>query len=48
MSEVKLKYLEASDEEVEEKLLAQLREMKQLLKEIRDLLREAGGWESGE
>lgn len=45
---MKLKYLEASDEEVEEKLLAQLREMKQLLKEIRDLLREAGGWESGE
>ena len=45
---MKLKYLEASDEEVEEKLLARLREMKQLLKEIRDLLREAGGWESGE
>jgi len=38
----KLKYLELSDEEVEELIRERLSEMKQLLKEIRDILREAG------
>ena len=38
----KLKYLELSDEEVEELIRERLSEMKQLLKEIRDILQEAG------
>ena len=42
MSE-KLKYADLSDEEVEELLLKRLAEMKELLREIRDILREMGG-----
>lgn len=37
-----LKYLELSDEEVEELMLKRLKEIKQLLTEIRDILRKAG------
>lgn len=43
MKEEKLKYVDLSDEEVEELLLRRLREMKALLREIRDLLRQIGG-----
>jgi len=39
----KLKYADLSDEEVEELLLERLSEMKELLREIRDILREMGG-----
>jgi len=39
----KLKYADLSDEEVEELLLKRLAEMKELLREIRDILREMGG-----
>ena len=42
MSE-KLKYADLSDEEVEELLFKCLAEMKELLREIRDILREMGG-----
>lgn len=38
-----LKYVDLSDEEVEELLLKRLAEMKELLREIRDILREMGG-----
>jgi hypothetical protein len=37
-----LKYLDLSDEEVEELILKRLREIKQVLSEIRDILRRAG------
>jgi hypothetical protein len=37
-----LKYLDLSDEEVEELILRRLREIKQVLSEIRDILRRAG------
>ncbi len=37
-----LKYLELSDEEVEEMILRRLREIRRLLEEIRDVLRRAG------
>ena len=40
--ENKLRYLELSDEEVEELILRRLKEIKQLLAEIRDILRKAG------
>ncbi|MCD6563743.1 MAG: hypothetical protein J7K23_07525 [Thermoproteales archaeon] len=43
MGEEKLKYANLSDEEVEELLLKRLREMKELLREIRDLLKSIGG-----
>ena len=39
----KLKYADLSDEEVEELLLRRLREMKELLREVRDLLKQIGG-----
>jgi len=39
----KLKYADLSDEEVEELLLKRLREMKELLREVRDLLKQIGG-----
>lgn len=42
MSERELKYLDLSDEEVEELILKRLREIKQVLSEIRDILRRAG------
>ncbi len=41
--EVKLKYINLSDEEIEELIMARVREMKELLREIRDLLKMAGG-----
>jgi len=37
-----LRYLDLSDEEVEELILRRLREIKQVLSEIRDILRRAG------
>jgi hypothetical protein len=37
-----LKYLDLGDEEVEELILKRLREIKQVLSEIRDILRRAG------
>ncbi|HXX87411.1 MAG TPA: hypothetical protein VEH86_03075 [Candidatus Acidoferrum sp.] len=40
-----LKYLNVSDEEVSEETKNRLREMKQLLVEIRDLLKSAGAVE---
>jgi len=43
--ERKLKYADLSDSEVEELIMKRLREMKELLREIRDLLKEAGGYE---
>ncbi|GEM_PF-373892 len=43
--EKKLKYADLSDSEVEELIMKRLREMKELLKEIRDILKEAGGYE---
>ncbi len=43
MGEEKLKYINLSDEEVEELLLKRLKEMKELLREIRDLLKSIGG-----
>jgi len=43
--EKKLKYTDLSDSEVEELIMKRLREMKELLKEIRDILKEAGGYE---
>ncbi|MCC6040485.1 MAG: hypothetical protein LM565_06660 [Thermofilum sp.] len=42
MSGRELKYLDLSDEEVEELILKRLREIKQVLSEIRDILRRAG------
>ena len=39
----KLKYADLSDEEVEELLLKRLRDMKELLREVRDLLKQIGG-----
>lgn len=42
MSGRELKYLDLSDEEVEELILRRLREIKQVLSEIRDILRRAG------
>lgn len=41
MSE-ELRYASLSDEEVEQLLLQRLREIKELLREIRDVLRKAG------
>jgi len=43
MEEKELKYLDLSDEEVELRILERLREMKQVLREIRDLLKSMGG-----
>ncbi len=40
---VRLKYASLPDEEVEELLLARIREVKRLLREILDLLRAMGG-----
>jgi len=40
-----LKYLNLSDEEVEELIQKRLKEMKKLLKEILEILKEAGGVE---
>ncbi len=42
MSGEELRYLDLSDEEVEELILRRLREIKQVLSEIRDILRRAG------
>ena len=42
MSGEELKYLELSDDEVEELILKRLREIKQVLSEIREVLRRAG------
>lgn len=42
MSGRELKYLDLGDEEVEELILKRLREIKQVLSEIRDILRRAG------
>ena len=40
-----LKYIKLSDEEVEELIQRRLKEMKELLKEILKILKEAGGVE---
>jgi predicted nuclease of predicted toxin-antitoxin system len=40
-----LKYVDLSDEEVEQLILQRLREIRKLLEEIRDILRKAGGYE---
>lgn len=40
-----LKYLNLSDEEIEELIQKRLKEMKRLLKEILEILKEAGGVE---
>lgn len=42
MSGEELKYLELSDDEVEELILKRLQEIKQVLSEIREVLRRAG------
>ncbi len=42
MNKRELKYLDKSDEEVEEELLKRLREIKELLREIRNIFKEAG------
>lgn len=42
MSGRELRYLDLSDEEVEELILRRLREIKQVLSEIRDILRRTG------
>jgi len=42
LSGEELKYLELSDDEVEELILKRLREIKQVLSEIREVLRRAG------
>jgi len=41
----KLKYLDKSDEEVDEEILRRLREIRRTLEEIRDLLKKIGGVE---
>lgn len=38
-----LKYVELSDEEVEQLILQRLREIKELLREVRDVLKKASG-----
>jgi uncharacterized protein YutE (UPF0331/DUF86 family) len=40
-----LKYVDLSDEEVEQLILQRLREIRKLLEEIREILRKAGGYE---
>jgi len=40
-----LKYVDLSDEEVEQLILQRLREIRKLLEEIREILRRAGGYE---
>ncbi|WP_263971738.1 hypothetical protein [Infirmifilum lucidum] len=42
MSERKLKYVELSDEEVEEMVLKRLKEVKALLEEIKAIFKQAG------
>lgn len=42
MKERELKYAELSDEEVEELILKRLKEVKEILKEIRDTLKKIG------
>lgn len=42
MSVEKLKYSEASDEEVEEMLLKRLKEIRSLLEEIKTIFKQAG------
>jgi len=45
MSRKELKYADLSDEEVERLIQKRLEEIKELLKEIRDIFRKAGGEE---
>lgn len=45
MKSRKLKYLDKSDEEVDEEILRRLREIRRTLEEIRDLLKKIGGVE---
>jgi len=44
MAKKDLKYKDLSDDEVEELLSKRLKEIKELLREILDLLKEAGGY----
>ena len=45
MKNRKLKYLDKSDEEVDEEILKRLKEIRKSLEEVRDLLKKIGGVE---